>query len=241
MKRSACTARLATGLGAVAAVLAASCGDPTNTVLTELNLDRPVDIAFACYGGMRITNGREVASPDDVITTTAQPRESCDDQSPQLTPVGDPPRPKGQEDLNNVSVGTPIWYGFILQSAVGTVALARFPAKASELFTAEADVAIQDADPLTPGQNAISVGEDPVAIAIDRSGCYEVTANAGSCDLSLLDVNSAIAASEGTSTARIRVDRIPVTVGSTNRPLGAKPRHGSSSGRETRHPDSRAQ
>ena len=41
-----------------------------------------------------------------------------------------------------------------------------------------------DADPLTPGQNGISVGEEPVAIATDDSGCNEVIANAGSCDMS---------------------------------------------------------
>ena len=221
MKRSAFLPRLATGLGAVAATLAASCGDPTDTLLTELNLDRPVDIAFACYGAMRITNGGD-GSADDVITTTAQPRESCDDVSPQLTLAADAeqPHPKGQQKIGDVDLGTPVWYGFILQSASGTVALASWPSKSSETF-AVGDAQILDADPLTPGKNAISVGEDPVAIATDRSGCYEVTANAGSCDLSLLDVNSAIVASTAPSSARIRVDRIPVMIGT--RPMLAKP------------------
>jgi len=47
-----------------------------------------------------------------------------------------------------------------------------------------------DADPLTPAVNAISVGEEPIAIAPDNSGCFEVTANAGSCDVSVIDVKS---------------------------------------------------
>ena len=38
-------------------MLAGSCGDTTSTSPSQLNLDRPVDISFACYGGLRITHG----------------------------------------------------------------------------------------------------------------------------------------------------------------------------------------
>jgi hypothetical protein len=32
-----------------------SCGDTTTNPLSQLNFDRPIDIAFACYGGLRKT------------------------------------------------------------------------------------------------------------------------------------------------------------------------------------------
>src|SRR6185369_17039186 len=94
--------------------------DPTNTVLTQLNLDRPVDIAFACYGRMRV-NG---SMPADPPITTAQPVDSCEQRS-ALPPTV----PPGQEDIP-----APSWYGFILQSAPGTLAVAQWPSKPSTAF-----------------------------------------------------------------------------------------------------------
>jgi len=195
---------------ALAAVTAISCGDTTSTPPSQLNLDRPVDVAFACYGGLRVTNGGPPTPTQDIITT-AQPYGACDARSgPRVCvdpdgaddipgnaddcPVTEAPVPTGQESLTAMD-GAPIpaaaWYGFILQSAPGTVAIARFPTKPSVAFTG-GDVAMLDSDPLTPGKNGISVGEDPVAIVADKVGCWQVIANAGSCDLSGLDVNSAL-------------------------------------------------
>src|SRR5678809_1134548 len=70
-------------------------------------------------------------------------------------------------------------YALILQSGPGTVALAQLE-----------PLAVIDTDPLVPGANGISVGEDPIAIATDRAGCHALIANAGSRDLSDLDVTS---------------------------------------------------
>src|SRR5439155_22464531 len=74
-------------------------------------------------------------------------------------------------------------------------------------------VLVLDADQLTPSKNSISVGEEPIAIATDRTGCYEVIANAGSCDLSELDVNSAVANSlaNGQPEGPVKVSRLQVT------------------------------
>jgi len=110
---------------------------------------------------------------------------------------------------------TPAWYAFILQSASGTVAIANWKTKpADQIVSGLSDVVgdfrVLDGDRLTPGKNAISIGEDPVAIATDKAGCFEITANAGSCDLSALEVNSALAAANGASETRVRVDRMPV-------------------------------
>ena len=39
----------------------AACTDTTTNPPTQLNLDRPIDIAFACYGGLRYTEGDKIA------------------------------------------------------------------------------------------------------------------------------------------------------------------------------------
>lgn len=208
----------------VLAILAGSCGDTTTLGAAQLNLDRPVDIAFACYGSLRITNGNP-ATVDDVIRATAQPLSACDIRSGSFDPtIGErPPVPPGQEDLTamgGTSVGLASWYGFILQSAPGTVAIAQFETKPTTSF-AGADVKVLDADLLTPGKNGISVGEDPVAIATDKVGCFEVIANAGSCDLSSLDVSSAIEHTFDPN-EEIKVNRIDV-INAANQKVRAKP------------------
>jgi hypothetical protein len=214
---------LASRLGlALGVVLGAACGDTSSPVAPPISLDRPVDIAFACYGPLRITNGHPATADQDVIVT-AQPTASCETRSQPPKPDTDDPthlienRPPGQED-SPTQVGTTDWYGFILESAQGTVALAHWASQPATAFMGSAggEVQVLDADPLTPGKNAISIGEEPIAIATDKSGCYEVTANAGSCDLSVLDINSALAGLPiGASTnpgqaGAVRVDRIPV-------------------------------
>ena len=73
MKRS----RVALVLG-VGALL--SCSDTTTNQVNQLNLDRPVDIAFACYGSLRITGG-DAPLAEDPIIPTAQPIESCNIRS----------------------------------------------------------------------------------------------------------------------------------------------------------------
>ncbi|HUS33142.1 MAG TPA: hypothetical protein VMZ53_31790 [Kofleriaceae bacterium] len=169
----------------VLSLVLAACSDATNNAATQLNLDRPVDVAFACYGGLRLNT-------DSSVVASAQAIASCDIRSAERAADAPKPIPPGQEDRPGQPVPSVSWYAFILQSGPGTVAVARFEAKPASTFSA-GDVAIQDADPLTPGKNSISVGEDPIAIATDKIGCKEVIANAGSCDLSILDVNKAIA------------------------------------------------
>lgn len=181
----------------VAAVV--SCDETTSNPVTQLNLDRPVDIAFACYGGLRLTGGGP-ALPEHEIIASAQPLESCNVRSQSADSV-----PPGQEDSTGSVVGGAQYYAFILQSGPGTVALAKFPTK--EKYGPD-EVQMQDADGLTPGENGITVGEDPVAIATDRSGCFEVIANAGSCDLSTLEINT-IGVLQGSSMDAV-VNRMPV-------------------------------
>jgi hypothetical protein len=213
--RSSLWSQLALALAPVLA-LAAACGDTTTIPLTELNLDRPVDVSFACYGTMRQTGGG-AGSASDPIIPTAMPTAVCESLSQPTSGAGVPFA--GQGTIDGVTP-TPEWFAFILQSAAGTVALATWaPKSAQDMLAGVSDASgefrVLDADPLTPGKNAISIGEDPVAIATDQAGCFEVTANAGSCDLSELDINSALddiaGLGGGTAATQVRVDRVPVT------------------------------
>ncbi|HEX3757850.1 MAG TPA: hypothetical protein VHW23_04050, partial [Kofleriaceae bacterium] len=231
-------------LWAALAALGGACGDTTTTGVTELNLDRPVDVSFACYGRMRQTMGRPgPGTTSDPMITTAMPTAACDALSPSVGPE-DPMTGKpgsltpaaGQELLSNSTDNpTPTWYAFILQSAAGTLALATWPAKpatwetntdttaalANPAIGQIPDFNVLDADPLTPGKNAISVGEDPVALVTDTAGCFEVTANAGSCDLSELDITGTLNSVVGGSPARLGANRVSVML--NNQPILARP------------------
>jgi hypothetical protein len=176
-----------------------ACSDTTTNAPTQLNLDRPVDVAFACHGGLRITGGN-APDPSQPIVSSAQPIDSCVYRSGKRATGQPAPQPPGQENLGAASnPGGAFWYAFILQSGPGTVAVAQFATKPATSFTGNNDVLVLDSNPLTPGKNSISVGEDPIAIATDKVGCYEVIANAGSCDMSTLEVNSAVVAALGES------------------------------------------
>jgi hypothetical protein len=197
----------------LALMTAVACGDTSTTPVTQLNLDRPTDIAFGCYGGLRLTNGA-AATEDQQIVASAQPVASCDTRS-----AVSGQRPPGQEDLSAQStVGSISYYALILQSGPGTVAIARFDTQ--ETYGVNS-VNVLDTDALAPGSNSIAVGEDPIAIGADRNGCYAVIANAGSCDMSVLDITSAAAAAEGGSGEPI-VNRMRV-MNASGVPIDAKP------------------
>jgi hypothetical protein len=192
----------ATAVTSLTALLGA-CGDTTTTGVSELNLDRPVDVSFACYRNQnKATTGQSA--------NTALPTRVCQDLSPPLTMTG-----------ATTPDDAPDWYGFILQSASGTVALTTWPTVPADSIspsgfpqqlsdTVTSKFKVLDADPLTPGKNALSIGEDPVAIGTDKSGCFELTANAGSCDLSELDITSALSNIVDGNPVRPRIDRVPV-------------------------------
>lgn len=191
-----------------------ACGSTDPSVVSQLNLDRPIDIAFACYGSLRLTGG---AAPtlDQTIVESAMPLEACDIRSQAHDSSTPAPVPTGQEALSPTSTpGLSFYYGFILQSKPGTVAIAQWDTKPTNRF-AGGDVTVLDSDPLLPGKNSIAVGENPVAIATDSIGCYEITANAGSCDLSTIDINSALLVATDNAKAvaqneSVIIHRIPV-------------------------------
>jgi hypothetical protein len=205
---------------------AVSCDSTVTSITDQLNLDRPIDIAFACYGSLRLTGGG-AADPTQEIIETAMPIQACDIRSASHDAGTLAPVPPGQETIGTSTTGSSFYYGFILQSEPGTVALAQWDTKPSSSF-AGGDVLVLDADPLIPGKNGISVGEDPVAVATDSVGCYELTANAGSCDMSSIDINTALVVATDNADAvakgeRVIVNRIEIT-NASGQPIRAKAR-----------------
>ncbi len=150
--------QIATGI-ATLGLIAVACGqDPNPPPLRNLN--RPSEIAFACFGDLNV-NGTAI--------TSAQPLSSCAAHF-----AGEPP--PGQENII-----APSYFAFVLQPAEGTVAVINVAAEG-----------IQDNDLFTPGLNDIPVGTLPVGMAEDRTGCFVITANSGSCDLASIDMTSAL-------------------------------------------------
>jgi hypothetical protein len=212
--------------------LAAGCDDSDEVAPTVLNFNRPIDITFACYGALRITGGSAADASQPVISQ-AEPIEACNIRSETAGSGGITPVPPGQENLNvgegsaESDVGVSAWYAFILQSVPGTVGIATFATKPASGFSGVDDVTVLDADPLTPGKSGFTMGVQPVGLVTDSVGCYEITANAGSCDLSALDITRALNYQSDPQTALsnnqpVRITSMPV-VNASGVPLRAKP------------------
>ncbi len=93
--------------------------------------------------------------------------------------------------------------------------------RAKRLVESFESASVVDTDPLTPGENAIPVGTVPVDIATDSAGCHVVVANAGTCDLSLVDVSSVMKRTVAGNEEPAKVDRVPITAGGIT--LAARP------------------
>jgi hypothetical protein len=212
------------GFGAVA------CDDTDDVAPTVLNFNRPIDLAFACYGELRITGG-SASDPSQPILNQAEPISACNIRSEAAGSGGITPVPPGQENLGSgvtaSVVGASTWYAFILQSVPGTVGIATFATQPASSFTGVNDVTVLDADPLTPGKSGFTMGVQPIGLVTDSIGCYEVTANAGSCDLSALDITSALnyqgsAQWELSNNEPVRIDSEAI-VNANGIPMRAKP------------------
>ncbi len=172
-------------LASVALILAtaAACGDDTLPTEPAI-LQRPTAITFGCIGDLVIDPG----GPDERRVPSAQPIESCR----ALAFGEDLP---GQEQSHQGG-NAPGLVAFVTQSSKGTVAV---------LKNIEGSNVILDSDRLTPGKNAIPIGTLPIASGADESGCFLVTANSGTCDLSSLDMTSADSSEVGPKISRITI------------------------------------
>lgn len=83
-----------------------------------------------------------------------------------------------QENRPNCTTDGPQLIGYVANSERNEVAIFR---------RCDATAAVVDVDPDTPGYQLVPVGQLPSEIESTTLGCRVVTANAGSCDLTLLD------------------------------------------------------
>jgi hypothetical protein len=153
------------GLALATALGNLACGEDF-AVVPVRNLERPSDMGFACLGLVDGPQGKVV---------TGRPMAFCHDPAAE-----DPQR----IDLNNREQGT---FGLATNTARGELAAVDFD-------LAEYRVSpLLDLDPRNPGYNQLPVGSLPEVISMSDDGCRAVTANRGSCDLSLVDMSRLMA------------------------------------------------
>ncbi len=92
----------------------------------------------------------------------------------------------GGSDAAPLTAG--ILYGFVASTAKGQISLFR---------PSSGDKALIDLDPGSPGFGVIPVGELPTDLKTTSDGCRVVSANAGSCDLSIIDVPGVLGVAAG--------------------------------------------
>jgi hypothetical protein len=152
------------GLPLLALTGALSCGEDFSVVPVR-NLERPSDLGFACLALVDTPSGPVVSG---------RPMSFC--HSPDKL---DP-----RVDLNNRAQGT---FGLATNTSRGELA-------AIDFDLAEYRVSpLLDLDPRNPGYNQLPVGALPEVISVSDDGCRAVTANRGSCDLSLVDLSRLMA------------------------------------------------
>jgi hypothetical protein len=155
-------------------VLVAACSS-TPTVIPTKNLDRPTDIGFVCLG---VKDG--VADQAGQKVLSGQGMDVCHARGaadPNITP-------DGQRLL-----GT---FAFIPNAGRG------------ELAVADMDRGrLLDLTPLAPGYGMLPVGGDPESLSASQDGCWVVTANRTSCDLTLVDPSRLLAATFSTTAAPV--------------------------------------
>ncbi len=164
-----------------------ACSDDDQALVSQ-SIERPSAITFACYGELRITSS-ETGAASDPIVASAQPLSACQARL-QSTGSGEsarPADPPGQGAIGSSAPDDPSFYSFVLQQDSGSMAVVR-----TAIGVGETVSLVLDADPLAPGKNAVVIGSLPVDLITSPSGCHVVAANAGSCDLSVIDVASAV-------------------------------------------------
>jgi hypothetical protein len=113
-------------------------------------------------------------------------------------------------------------YSFVTNTTRGEVALVQIKPDGTH--------GIVDLDPTHPGYGFIPVGRIPERISKTTDGCRLATANAGTCDLSLIETTLAVSASASTSVVTDAGVSVPQSLVTTVEPstelgrLGARPR-----------------
>ena len=180
-------------LGLVAVLVAAgvSCG-PAPNLLPVNDLNRPTDVAFMCFGafapGKTATSpdgGSATGSPDGggVVDAAASDGAAADAGGSGVRVSGRPMRschPPGAYDPAPGAAHRT--FAFMPDSA------------SSGLTMVDADNwKLVDLDPATGGYGQATLGQFPEQISVSDDGCRLISANRGSCDLTVVDPSVLVA------------------------------------------------
>jgi hypothetical protein len=177
-------------------LLAAACSSDAQAV-AEFHFDRPTDVAFGCIAFGKLPDGGI-----DTTTSVAVPTSECH----SLTDA----------ELDAGVQKTSALVGFTPQDTKGDVVVSRLGETSSSSV-------VGDSDPLTPRHNGLSVGTRPVSADTTPDGCFVVVANAGSCDLSEIDVFKASSAVRGPQYFQSKAATRNVVETASGTPLAASP------------------
>jgi hypothetical protein len=155
-------------LGAVLAAASSGCSPATN-LLPVNDLQRPTDVAFMCFGAFPSAVTPDAGTGDAggaALQVSGRPMRSCHPPS-----------------LYDPAAGTTSrTFAFMPDSASGGLTMV------------DADNwKLIDLDPATGGYGQIPLGELPEQISVSDDGCRLISANRGSCDLTLVDPSVLVA------------------------------------------------
>jgi hypothetical protein len=183
------------GLIAIATV-AASCGPPTN-LLPVNDFDRPTDVAFMCFGAFpQSAADGGVPDPDGgtgMLRVTGRPMQAC--------------HPQNEYDPGaTVQTRT---FAFLPNSAAGT------------LTAVDADHwKLVDLNLDTGGYGTAPLGQLPEQISASDDGCRLISANRGSCDLTLVNPSILVAPTLNANYGDVDLSLDPLRAASQNfRPI----------------------
>ncbi|HEX8954170.1 MAG TPA: hypothetical protein VF945_20080, partial [Polyangia bacterium] len=195
-------------VGAAAWAAVSACNQTTiNTPLRSF--DRPSDVALTCVQYDPTQGIDNPATPHG--NYNVHPLSDCEPVTANhLAIVPSYPLPLSFVPKLGPGNFTPFLVALVPQSARGELAL---------VDTAQSRLV--DLDPYTPGYGFLPVGKLPEHVRTSKDGCWGVTANSDSCDLSRVDVSQVVHSSvislfpndlaQGGSRAE-EVRRLPLTV-----------------------------
>ena len=140
---------------ALTAALSPACDDTDEIAPSQLNFNRPIDVAFACYGGLRITNGgaADVRPGPSCRQASRSRRATFARELVRRRPL--PPVPPGQEDLTAM-MGVPAARGAVVRVRLAVGAghgrHRELADQAGAVVHRSATSRCSMPDPLTPGQ-----------------------------------------------------------------------------------------
>ena len=174
---AAMTANSRFASGSSASLAAAAACSPTPNILPTNDFNRPTDLAFMCLGRVRHRRaGRRGGDRRGIVHASChvsgRPMRACHPPGPPTLTT----RSRGVRERTNRT------FAFLPNSASG------------ELSVIDADHwHIVDLDPSSGGYGRLPLGSVPEQISVSDDGCRLVSANRGSCDLTLVDPSALLA------------------------------------------------